>query len=307
MVNEIKGGNMSFLKDIAEAAMEQKVNNVKSNKKIKGMCPCILTLSTTLIFSTIATVNGATQFQGNLNTVSITDAAGTNSSPTAEFSYTQSGQTLSFDAGASSDADGSIVEYKWDFGDGNLVSGQTADFTPSNSDPVTVTLTVVDDGGGVTLKQKQVSLTPPVDIRINFQPTTAPVVSGYLVDSGKAMDSAVGYGWSGPLPGIYVRNSSLSPDSTYDTLAWAAATAVWEHAIDNGTYNVSIGVGDPAKDPGSMFVQAEGVTVIDAFSMGADRWDEQTASVTVDDGKLTLTFTGTPIRTAICWVKITSM
>jgi PKD repeat protein len=55
---------------------------------------------------------------------------------------------VTFNAGNSSDADGTITDYKWAFGDGKTGTGKTVTHTFRTTDPVegfTVTLTVTDD------------------------------------------------------------------------------------------------------------------------------------------------------------------
>ena len=54
---------------------------------------------------------------------------------------------VDFDAGASSDNDGTIVRYDWDFGDGTSASGITASHTYNAGGMFSAVLTVTDDGG----------------------------------------------------------------------------------------------------------------------------------------------------------------
>jgi len=74
-----------------------------------------------------------------------------NQPPVASFTYSPEspdvGDEITFDASASSDTDGEIVSYQWDFGDGNTASGKKV--THSYDAPYTyiITLTVTDDGG----------------------------------------------------------------------------------------------------------------------------------------------------------------
>ncbi|MBI3803657.1 MAG: PKD domain-containing protein [Nitrospirae bacterium] len=74
-----------------------------------------------------------------------------NVKPTAKFSCTPTTGpaplTVSCDASASSDPDGTIASYTWNFGDGTTGTGVTAGHTYSNSGNVTVTLVVTDNGG----------------------------------------------------------------------------------------------------------------------------------------------------------------
>ncbi len=54
---------------------------------------------------------------------------------------------VSFSAAGSSDADGTIVTYRWDFGDGGISNGANASHTYTVSGNYTATLTVTDDRG----------------------------------------------------------------------------------------------------------------------------------------------------------------
>jgi PKD repeat protein len=100
----------------------------------------------------------ATEFPGQLKSVTITDAAGTNTPPTAVIEYSNDGDTYTFDASKSTDSDGSIVSYKWDFGDGNTADTVTAthQFTTTQNQ---ITLSVTDDKNGIALAQIPLSAT----------------------------------------------------------------------------------------------------------------------------------------------------
>jgi YVTN family beta-propeller protein len=71
--------------------------------------------------------------------------------PAAAFSATvaPAGQASSFDASASSDPDGTVASYHWDFGDGTSQTtvSPTVTRTYATSNTYTVTLTVTDDAG----------------------------------------------------------------------------------------------------------------------------------------------------------------
>jgi len=73
----------------------------------------------------------------------------TNQSPVASFSYTPAAPTTDdaviFSDG-SSDSDGSIVTWAWDFGDGNTSSAQNPTHSFAAAGTYVVTLTVTDDG-----------------------------------------------------------------------------------------------------------------------------------------------------------------
>ena len=96
-----------------------------------------------------------------------------NVGPTAAFSSSATELSVSFDASASVDTDGTIASYAWNFGDGSAAgSGRT----PSHSFPAAgtyqVKLTVTDDDGATDSLTKPVSVSGPL-ARDNFGRTSA--------------------------------------------------------------------------------------------------------------------------------------
>jgi len=87
---------------------------------------------------------------------------GGNDSPSADFAIDPSeptvGDTVTFDASGSTDPDGSISSYQWDFGDGSTGSGQTTSHTYGEAGDYTVTLTVTDDDGATDTLSGTVSV-----------------------------------------------------------------------------------------------------------------------------------------------------
>lgn len=68
-----------------------------------------------------------------------------NQGPAAAFSSAVSGSSASFNGGASTDPDGSVATYAWDFGDGGSGSGVAPAHTYAAPGTYTVTLQVTDD------------------------------------------------------------------------------------------------------------------------------------------------------------------
>ncbi|MCW4385442.1 PKD domain-containing protein [Salinibacterium sp. SYSU T00001] len=86
-----------------------------------------------------------------------------NIAPMAAFNAAADELTLSVDGSASSDADGSIASWAWDFGDGQTASGATASHTYAAGGVYTVTLTVTDEDGATASDAQSVTVTAPAD------------------------------------------------------------------------------------------------------------------------------------------------
>jgi glucose/arabinose dehydrogenase/PKD repeat protein len=130
--------------------------------------------------------------------------------------------------------------------------------------------------------------------KLNFQPANAPVPAGYLNADGTTYRNrgAFSYGWTSANNTAKDRNSTLSPDQRYDTLVHmqkpANPNAVFEIAVPNGTYRVHLVSGDPSQVNSVFRVNVEGVLVVSGTPTSATRWIEGTATVTVSDGRLTV-------------------
>jgi len=205
----------------AEAAMI--LLNRRHNKNIRIPAKRFLTFAAILILQLGNTINAVsqTEFAGNLDGVSITDAQGTNSAPTAVFTYTRDGDIFTFDASGSSDSDGSITEYKWDFGDSSTGSESVATHIYNSDGIYPVTLTTIDNHNAVALNQLKINT---IQIKSLFQwdmetTTSAINKSGEsitMISSGGAQISSQGFtGNAIDLNGGYHSNyapQTMSPD-----------------------------------------------------------------------------------------------
>lgn len=147
------------------------------------------------------------------------------------------------------------------------------------------------------------------DVKINFQPSGSAVPAGYLKDSGEAYNATRGYGWvtqsslsstrHTPLTvAAYARDRNRTGvDQRLDTIMHMqypnTPTAAWEYSVPNGTYSVTVSVGDAPNGKGiydsKHTIRVEGVTAINRFQANA-RQEYQLATVRVNviDGRLTI-------------------
>jgi LysM repeat protein len=112
------------------------------------------------------------------HTVQIEELVSENLSPKAVISGPTSGsvgETLNFSGAGSSDDDGRIVSYTWDFGDGTTGSGVNVTHKYSAAGSYKVTLEVTDNGGATDIV-----------VLSNGSPTT-PGTRTYTVQSGDTL------------------------------------------------------------------------------------------------------------------------
>jgi PKD repeat protein len=100
---------------------------------------------------------------GNLtDTFSITRDTTPNTPPTASFTSPCTDLVCSFNGSGSSDPDGTIASYAWDFGDGTPAgSGVSPSHTYATANTYTVRLTVTDDDGATASTTRNVTVTAP--------------------------------------------------------------------------------------------------------------------------------------------------
>ncbi len=121
-----------------------------------------------------------TDNRGATATTTRTVVVGTpNQPPTASFTFSPAnpdpGQNVTFNAAGSSDPDGTITSYSWNFGDGTTASVATPSVTKSYAAAgvYTVTLTVTDNVGatGTTTRTITVGTPPPPPATLPGMPT----------------------------------------------------------------------------------------------------------------------------------------
>ncbi len=188
------------------------------------------------------TWNGTSYFAGTIDEVALYDkalsaaqiqahwnaAATVNQAPTASFTLSQNNLAISTDGTASSDPDGTVASYAWNFGDGQTATGVTANHTYAAAGTYQVSLTVTDNGGATNTTTQSVTVQAA-----NIPPTAA-------------FTSSVSN-----LSASFDGTGSTDPDGTIASYSWnygdatsgAGATTTHAYAAA-GTYHVVLTVTD---------------------------------------------------------------
>ena len=195
----------------------------------------------------------------------VTVSGGTNNSPTADFSYSISGFTVTF-TDQSTDSDGNIVSWSWDFGDGNGSSETNPVHVYAASGTYTVSLTVTDDDGATDVASKSVTITgetnnPP---EADFSYSTSELTVTFTDQSTDSDGNIVTWIWSF---GDGNGSSETNPVHIYTA---------------SGTYTVALTVTD---DDGATDVTSKLITVTEETN------DSPVADFTYDVSGLMVTFT----------------
>jgi len=123
--------------------------------------------------------------------------------PNATFGYSPTsplaGETVTFNASASFDPDGTIAQYIWDFGDGNVTSATTSIITHKYTyGNYTATLTVEDNDGSRTTTTKNIAVRGYPIATFTFTPSTPTKNQNVTFDASESDprgDVIVSYFW----------------------------------------------------------------------------------------------------------------
>jgi subtilisin family serine protease/PKD repeat protein len=196
-----------------------------------------------------------TDNQGGTNTtsqsVTATDPVPNNEAPTASFTNSCSELACSFNGTASSDSDGTIASYAWNFGDSSTGTGSTASHTYAAAGTYTVQLTVTDNDGASNTTSSSVTVSEtPVgnNVLANGVAKTGLAASSgnqlaytMVVPSGATDLSFVMAGGSGDAD-LYVRFGAAPTTSTYDCRPYKngnSETCTISN-VQAGTYHVMV-------------------------------------------------------------------
>ncbi len=134
-------------------------------------------------------------------------------------------------------------------------------------------------------------------MKINFQPSAAPAVSGYSIDLGLVYGArgSLTYGWStSHTTSVFDRNKNTN--QLLDTTLAIKSGAKWEIALPTGSYSVAVSVGD-ASSVSTNNVWIEGTQFMNYISLGANAYSSRTGTVAVRDGRLSLEIGGAADQT----------
>ncbi len=126
---------------------------------------------------------------GSCDVYLIKVAGSSNQPPVASFTHSPESspehptidEEITFDASASYDPDGTIVNYAWNFGDGNSAGGMTATHAYSLAGQYTVTLTVTDNDGLTGSASSMIEVVGPV-VKYLDKENTSREVKGSVAD-----------------------------------------------------------------------------------------------------------------------------
>lgn len=106
----------------------------------------------------IVTDNGGATSTSS-QSVSVVSTGTSNNPPSVSFDSNCTDLLCNFDASASSDSDGTIVTYVWDYGDFGTGAGQTSGHTYATGGDYTVMLTVTDNAGAASSASQNLTVT----------------------------------------------------------------------------------------------------------------------------------------------------
>lgn len=167
-----------------------------------------------------------------------------NTAPVARIADDCTGLTCSFDGLGSTDADGSVVGYAWDFGDGSSSTAATPNHAYAESGTYTVALTVTDDDGATDRTTVPVTVTAPANVAptADFAASVSGLTAAFDGRGSRDGDGTIAsYAWT---YGDGSSASGASPSRTYaGTGAYTVKLTVTDDdgATDSVTKRVVVG------------------------------------------------------------------
>ncbi|GEM_PF-3226904 len=161
---------------------------------------------------------------------------------------------VALNASGSSDPDGTIASYAWNFGDGSSGSGSAVSHTYASAGTYTATLTVTDNLGATGTATKTITVSAPVNQAplsvLSASPTsgTAPLAVSFNASGSSDPDGTIAsYGWNF---GDGTTGSGATVSHTYSAAGTYTATlTVTDNLGATGTATGTVTVNAPAPPP----------------------------------------------------------
>lgn len=208
--------------------------------------------STTGTFEVTLTVKGAGGEDSCSQTITVVNAP-----PTAEFTMQpltpMVNEEITFDASASTDEDGSIVNYTWNFGDGSTAYGMVVKHSYAVNGTYNVVLTVKDNDGATDNEMKVITVNnvtgnkPPV-AKFVYTPSSPNVGEEVTLNASESYDedgTIELYRWDFDGDGVYDAETT-NPVITHvwkDKGEYTVTLQVVDNGSTTNTYSMSISIG----------------------------------------------------------------
>jgi hypothetical protein len=195
------------------------------------------------------------------------------------------------------DADGSVAKVEFYYGSTRLgedtgspysytwsnvpagthsLTARATDNTGAVTTSAAISITVTASGGGAALK------------KLDFNAPGSPTATGYTAVPLAVYSATAGFGWNS------IADVNARDRYTADPLKRDLHVSVLDKEfyvdLPNGTYAVSLYIGDASFAHNLMDVSAEGVPVVSDLTLAANEFRTVTFNATVADGQLTLKF-----------------
>ena len=219
---------------------------------------------------TITDSDGSTS--SDTATITVTEAVVANTPPIASITPSattgEAPLTVTFDGSGSSDSDGTISTYTWNFGDGSSMTGKQVSHTFTDAGTFTASLQVTDDKGMTSTTSIPIIATAPVQetnqpptaaISITASTGKAPLTVSFSASGSTDSDGTIAsYTWNF---GDGTSASGVSTTHTYTTEAYYIATLqVTDNKGMAGTASTTITV-DPAEEDAPFAIEIGEVIV----------------------------------------------
>jgi PKD repeat protein len=199
------------------------------------------------------------------------------------------GQSITFDAGPSTDPQGSISDYSWDFGDGTTSTGEVVSHTFDSYGKYVVELNVTDDDG---FRDTMTKIIFVQDDDVVWAVNTGG--SAYTSDNGVVYEADENYS------GGNTFSTASAIDGTTDDFVYKSeryGDFTYETPLPDGEYEVTLKFAEvywSDTDERQFDVRTEGteyVTDLDIYAeAGKNTAYDETYTVNVSDGEITLEF-----------------
>ena len=185
--------------------------------------------------------------RGATGTTTLTIHVGAaNQPPVANVSATPTSGTaplaVNFSSTGSSDPDGTIANYSWNFGDGDTSTGTNPSHTYANAGTYTATLTVTDNSGAAASASLTVTVTPPTAKTLR---STAINFSGARIGNRVSITGQVVVrdAANSAVSGVIVNVTWRKPDGTSITQTASTGSggmAAFKTSGGRGTYTLTV-------------------------------------------------------------------